>query len=254
VAPAARVEDYVEEKGKGTKGIVDGHRIRLGSASFLGIPEEQLGSVFVEIDGKLKGRFSISNELREGIGNVLEVLGGKMELGLLSGDNDAAATQMRSILPEGSELHFKKDPSSKLAYIQSLQEKGRHVAMVGDGLNDAGALQQANLGIAITDDLAAFTPASDAILAGRSMPLLPDFIQLAKDSLGIVKASFGISFIYNAIGISFAVSGHLSPLVAAILMPLSSVSVVLFTTAAVSWKARRIPAISQGSISLPHQS
>lgn len=233
------VHDFTEIKGQGTTGIVDGKQIKIGSAGFLGLKTNTSGGVFVAIDGELKGRFSISNELRPGIEHLLQNLGNNLQLGLLSGDHAGAEAQMRSILPVNASLHFKQDPEAKLIYIKQLQQDHHKVAMVGDGLNDAGALRQANVGIAITDDLAAFTPSSDAILSGKSMAYLPEFIQLSKDALRIVKQSFIISFAYNAIGISFAVSGHLSPLVAAILMPLSSVSVVLFTTAEVSLKARK---------------
>ena len=233
------VEDFQEIKGKGTTGIVNGVPLKIGSSGFMGHEEASTGGVFVAIDGQLKGRFSISNELRTGIAPLLSQLGKNMQLGLLSGDHAGAEAQMRSIMPEGAEINFKQDPAAKLDYIRGLQANNHKVAMVGDGLNDAGALRQADIGIAITDDLAAFTPSSDAILGGKSINLLPEFIQLSKDALRIVRKSFVISFAYNAIGISFAVSGHLSPLVAAILMPLSSVSVVLFTTAAVSLKARR---------------
>ncbi|MBL0018591.1 MAG: heavy metal translocating P-type ATPase metal-binding domain-containing protein [Bacteroidetes bacterium] len=233
------VEDFEEEKGKGISGTAMGTEIRVGSASFLQISDERNGGVFVEIGGDLKGRFELSNDLRPGISEVLKELGAGMRLGLLSGDHPGAEAQMRGIMPDGATLMFRQDPAAKLEFIRSMQAEGQKVAMVGDGLNDAGALKQADVGIAITDDLAAFTPASDAILAAKSIHNLPAFLEVAKGALKLVKYSFLVSFSYNAVGIAFAVSGHLSPLVAAILMPLSSVSVVLFTTAGVSLLARK---------------
>jgi Cu+-exporting ATPase len=233
------VEDFNEEKGKGISGTAMGTGIRVGSASFLGTSDTGSGGVFVEIGGALKGRFELSNDLRPGIAGVLKKLGTNLRLGLLSGDHPGAEAQMRSILPEGASLMFRQDPAAKLEFIRSMQADGQKVAMVGDGLNDAGALKQADIGIAITDDLAAFTPASDAILSAKSIQQLPAFLEVAKGALKLVKYSFLVSFSYNAVGIAFAVSGHLSPLVAAILMPLSSVSVVLFTTAGVSLLARK---------------
>ncbi|MBS1661360.1 MAG: heavy metal translocating P-type ATPase, partial [Bacteroidetes bacterium] len=101
--------------------------------------------------------------------------------------------------------------------------------MIGDGLNDAGALRQSDVGIALTEDCNNFTPASDAILRSDKLGRLPDFIQMCRAGKRIVLASFVLSILYNLIGLSFAVSGALSPMVAAILMPSSSLTILLVT-------------------------
>jgi len=111
--------------------------------------------------------------------------------------------------------------------------------MIGDGLNDAGALAQSNFGIAISEDTANFSPACDAILYADEINKIPAFLNFSKKSINIIKISFGISFLYNIIGLGFAVMGMLSPLIAAILMPLSSVSVVLFATLSTNLIAKR---------------
>jgi Cu+-exporting ATPase len=111
--------------------------------------------------------------------------------------------------------------------------------MIGDGLNDAGALMQSNCGMAVSDDAARFSPACDAIIDGGSLNKLSKFLGYAKAGRKIVLASFILSILYNVAGISFAVQGILSPLVAAILMPASSISIVLFVSLLTSFIARR---------------
>jgi Cu+-exporting ATPase len=111
--------------------------------------------------------------------------------------------------------------------------------MIGDGLNDAGALRQSDAGIAMTEDIAAFSPACHAILEARAFSTLPGFLSLARQSVRVVLANFAISLFYNSIGLFFAFRGDLSPLVAAILMPLSSITAVAFTTLTIRAFARR---------------
>ena len=124
--------------------------------------------------------------------------------------------------------------------IHEAQGRGRCVLMVGDGLNDAGALAQAAVGITVTETSAALTPASDAIMDGPAIAGLPHFLRMARRARRIVIASLCISLGYNIIGVSLAVAGHMTPLIAAILMPLSSISVVSFVTAATAIGAREL--------------
>ncbi|MBU4539021.1 MAG: HAD family hydrolase, partial [Weeksellaceae bacterium] len=132
--------------------------------------------------------------------------------------------------PNISGMAFNQSPEDKLNYIKNLQDQHQKVAMLGDGLNDAGALKQSNVGIAIADDTNSFTPSSDVIMAGEKLIDFKKYLLFCKEAMTIVKLTFGISFMYNIIGLGFAVTGHMSPLFAAILMPISSISVVAFTS------------------------
>ena len=139
----------------------------------------------------------------------------------------------------GALMKFEQSPESKMNTIRQMQNDGRQVAMLGDGLNDAGALKQSELGIAVSEDVSNFSPASDAILEAASISKLHRLLSLGKASKKVIKASFVLSFLYNLVGISLAVIGVFTPLIAAILMPLSSITIVIFTTAGVHWYARK---------------
>lgn len=234
------ISGFRELPGKGLEGRSLGHHYKLGSALFVGASSDrEAGSVvYLSIDDVVVGYYSISTALREGLKPMLARLG-KRFVALLSGDNDSDRSRMEKLFGGGVPMFFNQSPHDKLEYIRNLQSSGKRVLMVGDGLNDSGAIKQSDVGIAVTDDTGVFTPACDAILHGSRVGSLDKFIAMAKIASRILKTGFVISFTYNAIALSFAVSGFLTPLVAAILMPLSSISVVGFTSLAVSFMAKR---------------
>ena len=135
---------------------------------------------------------------------------------------------------------FQRTPQDKLEFVKKLQRHGRQVMMLGDGLNDAGALRQSNLGVVVAEDTNNFTPACDAILHADEFENLPKYVQLARAGVRTVNKSYAVALVYNIIGLGYSVTGHLSPLVAAILMPTSSISIVLFGVLMSNWEAKRI--------------
>jgi Cu+-exporting ATPase len=233
--------NFREIPGEGIEGVIEGHTFRIGSSEFTGfVPEtdDRASIVFVAIDGVARGSFRIQTSVRKNFRSMLDRLGKKC-VGILSGDSKGDYLYMQDLFPRGSTLLFNQSPQDKLTFIADLQKAGKKVLMAGDGLNDAGALRQSDVGMAVTDDTGIFTPACDAILDGENMHALDRYLEMAKSSLTIVKAGFGISFFYNAVALTVAVTGHLTPLAAAILMPLSSISVVSFSTMAVKIVAKR---------------
>src|SRR5690606_10863890 len=162
------------------------------------------------------------------------------DLVILSGDNDSELNNLKKLLPAKTKLIFNQKPNDKLEYIKHHQNNGAHVMMVGDGLNDAGALAQSHVGIAVSENINVFSPACDAILDASKFNQLHSYIKASKTAIKINKWSFLFSFFYNVIGLYFAVTGQLMPVMAAILMPLSSISIVVFTTVATNILGRRL--------------
>ncbi|MGE0588373.1 MAG: heavy metal translocating P-type ATPase [Cyclobacteriaceae bacterium] len=231
---------FTEYPGQGIEGTIGSTVILIGSAAFTGSTEsEGYSRVYISIDGVVRGFFEVGTTLRPGVSALASRLGNKIKA-LLSGDTSADEDRMREVFPVGTQMAFQQSPQNKLDYIENLQKEGAHVMMLGDGLNDSGALKQSHVGIAVSDDTGVFTPACDGILSGAKLSYLDRFLSLSKSALTILKISLGISLAYNVVGLSFAVTGHLTPLVAAILMPISSISVVVFTTFMVNLVSRRV--------------
>lgn len=237
-----KAEGFKEHLGMGLSGEVEGIRIILGSAQFTGadIPDPNQTQIHVKIDDVLKGTFLVSNNYRKGLTQVMKTLSSDYELSVLTGDNEAEKKTLEDILPEGSQIFFRQKPEDKLNRVKAFQESDKSVMMLGDGLNDAGALVQSDVGIAISENINVFSPACDGILDARSFSKLPSFLKLSKKTMSIIKVSFAISFLYNIVGLLFAITGNLSPIVAAILMPVSSISVVLFATLATNFVAKKV--------------
>ena len=231
------VENFQEISGKGITALVNQVPVKMGSAAFIGQYKSGLVTydtgthVHLLINDVHMGRFSVSNHYREGLTDMLKsTVDMGYQLHVLSGDNDSERNNLEQLFGKTAVIRFQQTPHDKLQYVHELQEQHRNVLMMGDGLNDAGALMQSEVGIAVTDNTALFTPACDAILEGSCVNRMAKLLQFAKNGKRIVLASFILSILYNIVGLSFAVSAHLSPMVAAILMPASSISIVLFVT------------------------
>ncbi|MEQ8907817.1 MAG: heavy metal translocating P-type ATPase metal-binding domain-containing protein [Vicingaceae bacterium] len=230
-----KVTHFSEIAGKGLSGKTTVGSFRLGSASWLGEaqPNQLATSVFIELNGKVKGYFEVSNQYRKGLKSLLQKLSQHYQLSMISGDHAGQKEKLKGIFPKNSDLKFEQSPEDKLVYIKTQQAKDKQCMMIGDGLNDAGALLQSNVGVSIAENVNAFSPACDVILEADRFDLLAKILNFTKSCKRIVLISFVISFLYNAIGLAFAVQGLLSPVFAAILMPISSVTVVGFVSFAV---------------------
>jgi Cu+-exporting ATPase len=237
------VESFVEIPAMGLSGIIKGQRVNVGSRKFvMGSGEENAlkAQVYVFIEDRVLGYYQIENQYREGLEEVVNHLSRNFSLYVLSGDNDAEKENLQKIFGEQVEMYFHQSPPDKMDFVKKLKADGKTVLMIGDGLNDAGALIESHVGISVADDVYHFSPACDAIIESNKFGNLHRFILFTHKSMAVVWLSFLLSFLYNTIGLYFAVQGHLSPIIAAILMPISSVSVVLFASLSVKFLSKDI--------------
>ncbi|WP_136481934.1 heavy metal translocating P-type ATPase [Cognatitamlana onchidii] len=237
------LDDYKEYTGHGIEAKKDDNRIKIGSANYVGLSAENATlntSVHVSTNNNYKGKFTFYNKYRAGISELFNQLKKDYDLAVISGDNAGEQENLTKLLPAKTKLIFNQKPEDKLEYIKHHQGSGAKVLMIGDGLNDAGALAQSNVGIAISENVNVFSPACDAILDASKFNKLFQFIKASKSAIRIIRWSFVLSIIYNTIGLYFAVTGQLAPVIAAILMPLSSISIVVFTTIATNIEGKKL--------------
>ncbi len=234
------IESFKETPGVGIEGKVNGVDVALGNKWLLpeGL-EAPSNGVHVLIAGHYAGTFSVTQSWRSGLMELMRKLNESFRLYVLSGDTAKDKNLVQDVFPAHTPVLFEQSPHQKLAYIKNKQEEGEIVMMLGDGLNDAGALKQSDFGIAVTDHVNNFTPGCDAILKGSSLKELPRFHQLSKDGLSVIRISFLIAVFYNTVGLFYAVQGTLYPLLAAILMPISTITIISFTTLATRYFARK---------------
>jgi Cu+-exporting ATPase len=237
------LDEYEEHLGKGIEGIINKSKIKVGSAHFVGktaSEDVKNTAVHISTNDMYKGCFVFKNQYREGVAEVFKEMSETLQLAILSGDNEGEKERLEALLPKLTPLYFNQKPTDKLEFIRLLQNNGKKVMMVGDGLNDAGALAQSNVGIAISENVTIFSPACNGILDATQFKELYSYILASKKAIKIIKWSFVLSLMYNVVGLYFAVTGQLEPVIAAILMPLSSISIVFFTTLATNILGKKL--------------
>ena len=222
-------DSFTEIPGQGIEGVFGSEHVRVGSYRFVcGQDDRSRTGVYASVDGQIMARFEIEHQLREGVQNLVNTLGTKFEVAILSGDNDREEERLKSFFPAHARMIFHQSPVDKLNFIKAQQADGHKVVMVGDGLNDSGALMQSDVGIVVSENNNNFTPACDAILGAARFGKFLDYLRLLTDARYIVAGAFLLSILYNVTGLYFAVRGQLTPVVAAILMPMSSVTVMAY--------------------------
>ncbi|MES2566877.1 MAG: heavy metal translocating P-type ATPase metal-binding domain-containing protein [Bacteroidota bacterium] len=238
------VKQYNEIKGYGTSGLIDNHDVKMGS--YLYITGKQNASlvygseIYVSIDNEFLGYFAIKNNYRSNLSKIVDLLKKRFSLQILSGDNSTEELYLKTVFGIDTKMNFNQKPEDKLNAIKALQQKGSKVLMIGDGLNDAGALKQSDVGIAINDNTNTFSPACDVVMSGQRFHMLNELFLYCRKHKQIIYSSFIISIIYNFAGLCFAVQGDLKPVIAAILMPVSSISIILLTTGMSAWHEMKL--------------
>jgi Cu+-exporting ATPase len=226
-----KLSAYQEVLGKGLQGVINGVTYKIGSAAYLQVPAVELGlqesAVYVSVNQSYKGYLKLTHAIRQEANAMLSSLQSMdYELYLSSGDVVVNPAIEASVFQA---CYVKQTPEDKVQLIQSLQSKGSIVAMAGDGLNDAPALKQADVAIAVADKASSFFPACDVLLTTDALKRLPDLLKLIHSAQWVLIISFVFSLLYNVIGLYFAITAQLQPLTAAILMPSSSITMLLLT-------------------------
>jgi len=237
------IDDYQELLGMGIEARIQTTTIKLGSLAFVDNGKEKKfleTAIYISINGIYKGKYVFKNAYRNHMKQLFENLQSNFKLAVLSGDNDGERTFLRKALSKKVQLLFNQKPEDKLEIIKSFQNKGQKVMMIGDGLNDAGALAQSDVGFVLSENINVFSPACDGILDATKFKEIANYLKISNQAIRIIKYSFILSLIYNVIGLYFATTGQLKPVIAAILMPLSSITIVVFTTIATNIIGKKI--------------
>lgn len=233
---------FEEHQGLGVQISMGTNILKLGSYRYLNVPKiDDETSSFIAWNGEVLGRYFVKQEFRKNTLGMIQFLSKKgYKMHVITGDNERSQSDLDDIFSGQAALNFHQTPIDKLNYIKTLQDQGAKVLMFGDGLNDAGALQQSNVGISVSDNVYQFSPACDGILDTHHFNHIPQILELSQYGKKALRVCFYFSLFYNIIGLSFAASGLMSPIVAAILMPLSSITVAVLSFTQINSKAKKL--------------
>ncbi len=233
--------------GAGISGVVNGVSYAAGSGSFIGdyvteIPAELTEAaraakaeghtlIFVAREHNLVALLALGDAVRTKAVQTLDALRQlNLRVELLSGDHEQAVAHVAGQLGI-TEYRGHVTPEEKLAHVERLETSGVRVAMIGDGVNDAAALSRATIGISVAGAAEVARDAADVFIAqARGPEAVAELLELSRRAMRRIRWTLGIAVAYNLIGAGFAVTGHINPLIAAILMPISSLTVLLVAT------------------------
>lgn len=226
-----QVENYKETEGSGIEAWLNEKHIKIGSKEFIGgeIQKNKKTKIIISINQKIIGEYTFHNTYREGLGNIISSLKKEYDLSVLTGDNDSEETNLIKHFGNHVSLKFNQSPLNKYEHICELQNKNKNVMMIGDGLNDSIAFRQSDVSISITESNNNFAPSSDIIIHSSSFQHIAQMIAISKWGKKIIYFVFGFSISYNIIGLIYSIKGILSPVIAAILMPLSTITIISIT-------------------------
>jgi Cu2+-exporting ATPase len=234
IEKAADVEAIESLPGMGVLGRHEGQLLRLGNLSYVRqwhVEFEDVATtdtcIYLATQDSMLARFELGDEIRSEAKSVVQALKKLgVQLHIISGDNEAAVTKVAIQL--GIKTAFSQQlPDNKLAYVKDLQQQGRVVAMVGDGVNDAPVLAGADVSIAMGGGAQLAQASADMVLLSENLNRLPQSIERARETLKIVRQNFIWAIGYNLLALPLAAAGYIAPWMAAIGMSFSSLFVVL---------------------------
>ncbi len=234
------VENFIEIPNQGITGEVNGRTYRVGASSLMPTEVPNVQGTHLAVDDQYLGYFMQRNHYRSGLKDMITSLA-QYSTFLLTGDHPSEKERLGRFF-HTDQMYFNQRPEDKLEFIRKQQQDGEITAMIGDGLNDAGALKQSDIGIVVSEHVNNFIPACDAVLSAPKLIHLPMYIDYIKSNIQLIYITYLVAIAYNIVGLSFAVQGLLSPVIAAILMPLSSITIVLLGVSGsnlLGWRMRR---------------
>ncbi len=230
------ITSFKEVSGKGVQAeLLDKSVLKVGSAGFVGVKERSESGSYIALNDKVLGFFKFESTLRDGVLEAINSLSKTYKVTLLSGDK-ATDSELFDEVKEKIEMHFNMNPSDKKSMIEKFRENNDSVLFIGDGLNDSEALSAAELGISVAEDEFRFTPKCDAIIKSEMIQKLPRILSFGTYTKTALRFCLYFSLLYNLFGMTFAILGYVTPLFAAILMPVSSISIVFLSTALIQFK------------------